>query len=135
MIVFVPPLRGSCINHVWFPRLRRGLQIFRRSAAGQRFPFPFVLVDKFFLRTISTEQCARAATAPATLPSRNLSTRLVRPVAPRKMQSARHSSANFTSSCFGSPNFDPSIRTQTFVSKFFNCVVSQLPGICALLGI
>ena len=54
------------------------------------------------VRTTSTAQCARAATAADTLPRRNRSTRL-RPRAPTKRPSACHCSASSRSTCFGSP--------------------------------
>src|SRR5215208_234803 len=65
------------------------------------------------LRTTSTEQCARAATAAETLPRMNRSKRLLNPVEPTKMQSAPHSSAALHSSRLGSP----SLTTQvTFIA-------------------
>src|SRR6185295_17585512 len=62
------------------------------------------LVCLTLLRTTSTEQCARAATAAEILPRTNLSRRLLKPAEPTNMQSASHSSAAVASSFFGSPS-------------------------------
>src|SRR5690348_8337966 len=64
----------------------------------------YYLVRLTLLRTTSTEQCARAATAAEILPNTNLSKRLLKPAEPTKIQSAFHSSAALQSSCFGSPS-------------------------------
>ncbi len=55
------------------------------------------------LRTTSTEQFARAATAAETLPSKNLSTRLPKRFAPTKIESACQRVASSTRICFGFP--------------------------------